>query len=97
MFILVFALDFISLISIACKLRRMLAFSVALLGVAMATMTSLWLEVKAAPVDDLTFGPSVTTQEAMPWWKTGMVYQIYPRSFKDANGDGLGDLQGVGR
>lgn len=29
------------------------------------------------------------------WWKEAVVYQIYPRSFKDTNGDGVGDLRGV--
>ncbi|MEA3075992.1 MAG: alpha-glucosidase [Actinomycetota bacterium] len=34
--------------------------------------------------------------EREPWWKSAVVYQIYPRSFCDTDGDGVGDLDGIG-
>ena len=36
-----------------------------------------------------------TKSNSEKWWQTGVIYQIYPLTFADANGDGVGDLQGI--
>lgn len=34
-------------------------------------------------------------KQEMKWWQKSVIYQIYPRSFYDSNGDGVGDLKGI--
>ena len=34
-------------------------------------------------------------EQRKKWWKNAVIYQIYPKSFQDSNGDGIGDLQGI--
>ncbi|MBZ5514854.1 MAG: alpha-glucosidase [Acidobacteriia bacterium] len=63
-------------------------------------MTSIGLSITEP---DLIFPTSQeaparqAAQEAnpAPWWKHAVIYEIYPRSFQDTNGDGIGDLQGI--
>ncbi|MEO8454630.1 MAG: alpha-glucosidase [Sphingomicrobium sp.] len=43
--------------------------------------------------EEVSAGSSVAAKQ--PWWKGAAIYQIYPRSFADSNGDGVGDLPGV--
>src|SRR5665213_1592226 len=69
------------------KLTRVLLLLSATLLVptahAQAPPTPAQLAAAATPTTDAT------------WWKHAVIYEIYPRSFQDTNGDGIGDLNGI--
>jgi alpha-glucosidase len=46
-------------------------------------------------IDEAERSAELWVPEPATWWQRGVFYQIYPRSFQDASGDGLGDLRGI--
>ena len=63
----------------------------------LCAIAALSISIGLISCNDYTKKPPVemTDKSEKKWWKEAVVYQIYPRSFKDNNGDGVGDLKGL--
>ena len=50
---------------------------------------------QTAPATATLATKSATAASGLDWWKNAVIYEVYPRSFQDTNGDGIGDLNGI--
>jgi alpha-glucosidase len=50
---------------------------------------------QSAPAKPAPASTTASPSNAQDWWKNAVIYEIYPRSFQDSNGDGIGDLNGI--
>jgi alpha-glucosidase len=50
---------------------------------------------QTAPAKPMTAAQSAKQVNELDWWKNAVIYEVYPRSFQDTNGDGIGDLNGI--
>src|ERR1700719_2521694 len=64
------------------KIFRTFALAVSLAATGLAAQTTAVASGSAPAIDNT-------------WWKHAVIYEIYPRSFQDSNGDGIGDLNGI--
>ncbi len=67
-------------------------------GFAAAFFYATYLAVavgQTAPVQPSSSTTNTISVEHQDWWKNAVIYEIYPRSFQDSNGDGVGDLNGI--
>src|SRR5438067_13012436 len=64
------------------RIFRSIALAACMAATALAAQQSIPVNGSAPPIDNT-------------WWKHAVIYEIYPRSFQDSSGDGVGDLNGI--
>ena len=71
---------------------RSIASCAIALSLGVAALSAAGQNAPPKPAPQLS---SATPSSARDWWKNAVIYEIYPRSFQDSNGDGIGDLNGI--
>ncbi len=55
----------------------------------------LWLAMLVAAIALIVVAPKCPTPAPKQWWQKAPIYEVYVKSFKDSNNDGVGDLKGT--